>query len=36
MPPQAVAALTLGVMQTKDHTVQGEDRDYPDVTPYTC
>ena len=24
MPPQAVAALTLGVMQTKDHTVQGE------------
>lgn len=23
MPPQAVAALTLGVMQTKDHTVQG-------------
>ncbi|KAL8922233.1 MAG: hypothetical protein Q9208_005312 [Pyrenodesmia sp. 3 TL-2023] len=22
MPPQAVAALTLGVMQTKDHTVQ--------------
>lgn len=24
MPSQAVAALTLGVMQTKDHTVQGE------------
>ncbi|KAI4090472.1 MAG: hypothetical protein LQ344_004696 [Seirophora lacunosa] len=23
MPPYAVAALTLGVMQTKDHTVQG-------------
>ncbi|KAL8728585.1 MAG: hypothetical protein Q9166_005318 [cf. Caloplaca sp. 2 TL-2023] len=22
MPPQAIAALTLGVMQTKDHTVQ--------------
>lgn len=24
MPPRAVAALTLGVMQTKDHTVQGK------------
>lgn len=24
LPPHAVAALTLGVMQTKDHTVQGK------------
>ena len=24
MPPEATAALTLGIMQTKDHTVQGK------------
>ena len=30
MPADAVAALTLGIMQTKDHTVQGQYISYVD------
>lgn len=36
MPADAVAALTLGIQQTKDHTVQGRPPKFFPLTPVVC